>query len=130
MRALATRLTRAFTHRQALEARRLAAVRARLIREVQRPLPQASRLVHAARTLTRARDDRLEHAARALHRLRDALALLNPGAVLERGYAIVSGPDGAIVADARQLAIGASVALKFAQGGAGATVTSTTLDDD
>jgi len=130
MRALATRLTRAFVHRQALETRRLAAVRGRLIREVQRPLPQASELVQAARNFTRARDDRLLHAARALHRLRDALALLNPGAVLDRGYAIVTGADGAIVADARQLAIGTSVALRFAQGGARATVTATTPDDD
>jgi exonuclease VII large subunit len=50
--------------------------------------------------------------------------------VLDRGYAIVTGADGAIVADARQLAIGTSVALRFAQGGARATVTATTPDDD
>jgi len=130
MRALGTRLARAFHHGQALHARRLAAVRARLIREVRSPLPQADRLLQASRTFKRARDDRLERALRVLHRLGDALALLNPGAVLERGYAIVAANDGTIVADASQLSIGATVALTFAKGRAAATVDATTPDAD
>ena len=130
MRALGTRLARAFHHGRALHARRLAAVRARLIREVRSPLPQASRLLQASRMFKRARDDRLERASRVLHRLGDALALLNPGAVLERGYSIVAANDGTIVADARQLSIGATVALTFAKGRAAATVDATTHDAD
>ena len=130
MRALGTRLARAFHHGQALHARRLAAARARLIREVRSPLPQANRLLQASLTFKRARDDRLERASRVLHRLGDALALLNPGAVLERGYAIVAANDGTIVADARQLSIGDNVALTFAKGGAAATVDATTPDVD
>jgi exodeoxyribonuclease VII large subunit len=130
MRALGTRLARAFHHAQALDARRLAAVRARLIREVRSPLPQANRLLQAARTFQRARDDSFERAARVLHRLGDALALLNPGAVLERGYAIVAATDGTIVADARQLSVGDAVALTFAKGRAAATIDATTPDAD
>jgi len=93
-------------------------------------LPQANRLLQASRSFKRARDDRLERASRVLHRLGDALTLLNPGAVLERGYAIVAANDGTIVADARQLAIGDNVALTFAKGSAAATVQTTTRDDD
>jgi len=130
MRALGTRLARAFHHGQALHARRLTAARARLIRELRSALPQANRLLQASRSFKRARDDRLERASRVLHRLGDALTLLNPGAVLERGYAIVAANDGTIVADARQLAIGDNVALTFAKGSAAATVQTTTRDDD
>jgi len=93
-------------------------------------MPQANRLLQAARTFGRARDDRLERASRVLHRLGDALALLNPGAVLERGYAIVAANDGTIVADARQLSIGAAVELTFAKGRAAATVNATTPDGE
>ena len=130
MRALGTRLARAFHHGQALHARRLAAARARLIREVRSPLPQANQLQQASRAFNVARDARLERASRVLHRLGDALALLNPGAVLERGYAIVAANDGTIVLDARQLSIGATVALTFAKGCAAATVEATTPDAD
>ena len=130
MRARGTRLARAFHHAQALDARRLAAVRARLIREVRSPLPQADRLLQAARTFQRARDDSFERATRLLHRLGDALALLNPGAVLDRGYAIVAATDGTIVADVRQLSVGDAVTLTFAKGRAAATVDATTPDGD
>ena len=130
MRALAARLGRAHAHRQALEGRRLAAVRARLLRELRRPLPQGLRLAQATRTFAQAREGRLEHAARTLHRLRDALSLLNPGAVLERGYAIVAANDGTIVQDARALVVGARLALTFAKGRAEATVEATAPDRD
>jgi exodeoxyribonuclease VII large subunit len=57
-----------------------------------------------------------------MERLGAALALLNPTAVLDRGYAIVTAADGAIVTDARDLASGADVGLRFAKGRAQATV--------
>ncbi len=129
MRALGARLVRAFHHRQAIDARRLAAAHARLARELRTPLPQSSRVVQLARALERAHRDRLVRASTVVQRLGAALALLNPVAVLERGYAIVTTPDGAIVNDARQLRAGQDVALTFASGSAAATVRTTSPRD-
>lgn len=47
-----------------------------------------------------------------------SLGHLNPGAVLERGYAIVAAADGRIVIDAAEVAPGDAVRLTFARGGA------------
>ena len=129
MRALGARLVRAFHHRQAIDARQLAAAHARLAREMRTPLPKSSRVVQLARALERAHRDRLVRASTVVQRLGAALALLNPVAVLERGYAIVTTPDGAIVNDARQLRAGQDVALTFASGSAAATVRTTSPRD-
>jgi exodeoxyribonuclease VII large subunit len=48
--------------------------------------------------------------------------LLNPSAVLDRGYAIVTAADGRIVQDAATLARGQRVGIALARGGARATV--------
>jgi exodeoxyribonuclease VII large subunit len=125
MRALGTRLARAFHHRQAIDTRRLAAARARLLLELRTPLPQSNRTLQVGRGLERAGRNRLVQALRAVQRAGDALALLNPEAVLERGYAIVTREDGAIVVDARQLCAGDDVRLTLAKGSATATVKST-----
>jgi exodeoxyribonuclease VII large subunit len=50
------------------------------------------------------------------------VALLNPQAVQERGYAIVTAADGAIVNDSAQLSVGDDVTLAFARGGAQAKI--------
>jgi exodeoxyribonuclease VII large subunit len=65
---------------------------------------------------------RQERSAAGLAALAQSLAHLNPQAVLERGYAIVSRSDGAIVQDSAQLQRGEVIALRFARGGAAATV--------
>ncbi|HEX6136648.1 MAG TPA: exodeoxyribonuclease VII large subunit [Casimicrobiaceae bacterium] len=124
-RALGERLSRAFLHRRSAAAHRVEAARARLHRELRTPPHQAARLAQAMRALVRAGRDCLAHAARDAQRLRTALALLNPAAVLDRGYAIVTAPDGAIVSDARRLRPGDDVALTLAKGRAMATVTAT-----
>jgi exodeoxyribonuclease VII large subunit len=123
MRQLAHRLTRAFAHRREGARRRTDAVQARLLRECRAPLPQAARVAHVARALATAGRDHVRRAERHVDRLGAALALLNPTAVLDRGYAIVTAADGAIVADARDLATGADVAMRFAKGRAQASVT-------
>ena len=123
MRVLGKRLARAFHDRQAVDARRLATARARLVRELRSPLPRAHRVLQFARTLERAGQDRLARASRVVQRLRDALVLLNPAAVLERGYSIVTGASGTIITDARQLQAGEAIALAFAKGSAAATLT-------
>jgi exodeoxyribonuclease VII large subunit len=83
------------------------------------------RVRQLARSLGRAGGERIAIASRAVQRLDASLALLNPAAVLDRGYAIVTASDGAIVADAKVLAKGDAVALTFAKGRANATVTTT-----
>jgi exodeoxyribonuclease VII large subunit len=125
MLALRNRLARAFAHRQAVCMHRLQALDARLGLSVRVPRPQQARVAHAARALQRAGRQRLADAAAALARLQDALELLNPGAVLERGYAIVTASDGAIVSDADRLVPGDDVAVQFARGRATVTVKTT-----
>jgi exodeoxyribonuclease VII large subunit len=125
MLALRNRLARAFAHRQAVCMHRLQALDARLGLSVRVPRPQQARVAHAARALQRAGRQRLADAAAALGRLQDALELLNPGAVLERGYAIVTASDGAIVSDADRLVPGDDVAVQFARGRATVTVKTT-----
>ena len=129
MRLLGARLARSFHHRHAMDARRVAAVHARLVREATSPLPQRGRLLPLAHRLERAGQDRVARAVRVVQRLGDALALLNPESVLERGYAIVTDGAGAVIGDARQLAVGDAVALRFASGRAGATVQTVTPAD-
>ena len=123
--ALRNRLARAFAHRLAVCVHRLQALDARFVLTLRAPRPQLARLAHAARALERAGRQRLAHASGTLQRLQDALELLNPGAVLERGYAIVTATDGTIVSDANRLAPGDDVAVRFARGRATATVKTT-----
>jgi len=86
-------------------------------------------VLQLTRSLTRAGGERVAVASRAMGRLGASLALLNPAAVLDRGYAIVTGSDGSIVADARMLKRGDRVALTLAKGRADATVTGTATDE-
>ena len=65
---------------------------------------------------------RLAAAGGQVSALAAQLANLNPEAVLDRGYSIVSKADGSIVRDANQLALDESVGLRFARGGATATI--------
>ncbi len=52
----------------------------------------------------------------------DALRLLSPLRVLERGYAIIEAPSGSTVTSVKSLAPGDHVRLRFRDGTAGATV--------
>ena len=129
MRALGRRLARAFAQQRAIDERRIATLQARLLRELRSPLPQAARVQHAARALERAGRDALGRAATGVQRLGNALALLDPEAVLDRGYAIVTTARGDIVNDASRVSVGERVGLRFARGSATATVDSTALPD-
>jgi exodeoxyribonuclease VII large subunit len=125
----AARLARAFAQQRAIDERRIATLQARLLRELRSPLPQAARVQHAARALERAGRDALGRAATGVQRLGNALALLDPEAVLDRGYAIVTTARGDIVNDASRVSVGERVGLRFARGSATATVDSTALPD-
>jgi exodeoxyribonuclease VII large subunit len=71
----------------------------------------------------RAVDQRLTHEGRELAHLRARARGLSPLATLDRGYAIVKGPDGHYVRDAAALAPGDAVRVAVASGHFGADVT-------
>ena len=120
---LGRRLVRALAHLRAGSAQRLRAAQRRLAREMRTPLPQALRVDQASRALVRTGRDRVDRALRDAERLAAALALLNPSAVLDRGYAIVTATAGTIVTDARELRVGEDIGVTLARGHASATVT-------
>ncbi|MDR0587660.1 MAG: exodeoxyribonuclease VII large subunit [Burkholderiales bacterium] len=98
---------------------------------------KANRLSRAWRVIARIRADQTERAlytwrnaaarfsreSEQLNALSDRLTLLNPEAVLWRGYAIVSDASGAIVTDADKVAVNDSLQLTLARGSAKARVT-------
>lgn len=73
------------------------------------------RLRQAINKLTTRQRDRLAHCS-------GALTALSPLATLQRGYSIVRTAEGTIVRDARQLAAGDTLQLRFAAGEASAIV--------
>ncbi len=112
------------TFRRVLDAARfrLEAVAAR--RAAARPdvdALDAARAEMAAR-LHRAGLLSLERREQQVARLAAQLAHLNPQAVLERGYSIVTREDGRVVRDAGEVNTGDAVSLTFARGRAGARI--------
>ncbi len=95
----------------------------RLAWRLQQPLPERAALAAAREALQRALPAALERAGARVAALAQNLAHLNPRAVLDRGYALVETAGGAIVHDAAEVAAGDEVALTFARGSAGATIT-------
>src|SRR5215831_12807485 len=71
----------------------------------------------------------LERAAARCAAAGASLSHLDPGRVLERGYSIVQKPDGRVVSDSAALALGESVVLRFAKGGAEARIETTRAPD-
>lgn len=77
-----------------------------------------------AETLLRSDGERLRHTAdaatarraRDLERLRLALAAHDPERTLERGYALVEAPDGALITSAEQARAAGTLALRFHDG--------------
>jgi exodeoxyribonuclease VII large subunit len=119
---LAGRLARAVARRLAGSTDDVGRLARRFSTQLAHPLPQAQRLPQAAAALSRAARIRRERTDAQLRALAQNLAHLNPQAVLERGYAIVTGADGAIVQDAARLVSGDGVDLAFARGNASATI--------
>jgi len=96
--------------------------------------PLAGRLAVAARRSERARalsreTARRHERVRTRHaHLAERLAAVSPFAILERGYAIVAGPDGRVARDAARLAAGDALVIQLARGEVGATVSTTNPD--
>jgi len=92
------------------------------------PWPHALRLEHMGGMLHRLSRSCNERAAARLRALGQNLAHLSPHAVLERGYSIVTLPDGSVVTAAAQLHRGAAIGMRFGQGHAAANVTDVVPD--
>lgn len=73
--------------------------------------------------LRRAIAVRIETLVMSLQRHQENLAHLNPASVLERGYSIVYGTDGAVVRSSDQIDVGDTIRVAFAKGGSKARVT-------
>jgi len=121
--ALGRRMARAWRHRFASDQRAAANLCGRLVRELRAPLPQTARLASAIETWRRRGRERIARHAVRLDALAQSLAHLSPEAVLTRGYALVTTLEGTVVFDAKQVAPSDTVLLRFARGGAEATIT-------
>ena len=91
--------------------------------------PQSERLARRldalAHRLENARQQTLDARRAQVARLAASLSHLNPQAVLERGYSIVTDEQGAIVRDSATLEPNARIAVSFQRGRAKANVIST-----
>ncbi len=122
---LAVRLARGAARAARERKAALSACRVRLLRELRAPLPQYPHVAALRDTLVRAGRDRLRRDTSRVESLGRNLAHLDPGRVLERGYAIVTRRDGPVVTDAARLAPGDALSITLARGAADATVTGT-----
>ncbi len=117
LRTCALDIRHALQARLARERERLGLARHRLARgSALRVARQRDLLQRAAERATRGVRARLERAAAHLERQETRQRLLDPRAVLRRGYAMVRGADGRIVTDAAPLAPGAELAVEFRDG--------------
>ncbi|HVM30503.1 MAG TPA: exodeoxyribonuclease VII large subunit [Candidatus Limnocylindrales bacterium] len=134
-RAQAQRAERLAAERRALEAFRPEAVLAAERERVGALLERGARVVRAGLVERRGRSSaagerlagllagRLAGARAELSARSASLAALGPYATLERGYAIVRGPDGRVLRDASGAAQGDGLAIRLARGEIDAKVT-------
>jgi exodeoxyribonuclease VII large subunit len=87
--------------------------------------PLLVQLTHRRERMRGALERRLTSASSRVELLAARLALLDPNAALERGYAIVQAASGAVVDDAGLIMKGEIVTIRFRRGGASAEVLST-----
>ncbi len=121
--SLAQRLMRAAAASQALRQRELTLCGEALGRLLRAPSPQGAALDRIQALWQRGGSERIAALARRLAGLERNLKHLGPQGVLDRGYSIVTTAAGAIVQDVAQTAIGQSLTLRFARGGADAQLT-------
>jgi exodeoxyribonuclease VII large subunit len=124
--ALVRRLERAWQGGHARQLQRVSGLAQRWRRELRAPLPAAMRVEELRQRWQHASGERLRRSRQQVDALAQNLAHLNPRAVLQRGFAIVTSARGDIVQDATEVASGDAVSLTFARGGARATITART----
>jgi exodeoxyribonuclease VII large subunit len=84
---------------------------------------QAQRLDDFDQRLRKSWERQLQRLQHRLLLAQRGLDAISPLATMERGFAIVATSRGALVTDAAQIAVGDALALRFARGGASASVT-------
>jgi exodeoxyribonuclease VII large subunit len=127
LEATATRLGRHAGHVLARAAQRLDALTHRLGRAHpgSRLQQQAQRLDEIELRLRRAWENGLNRAQQRLLLAQRGLDAISPLATLDRGFAIVTTADGAVVQDAGRLRTGDAIEARLAKGSVQATVTRT-----
>jgi exodeoxyribonuclease VII large subunit len=83
----------------------------------------AVRRLEAARALPRELGRRTERIRTRYGHAVERLQAASPLAILERGYAVVTGPDGAVLREAVSVAAGDRLRMRLARGALGARVT-------
>ena len=121
-RAIAARLARAFDHRLVVLDAQFARAVLRVRTQLRTEPAGTRRLAQARERWARSAGAGLDAALRRAGAAAQALAHLNPQSVLDRGYAIVTRADGAIVRDASTLVVADEVGLRLARGRARAGV--------
>ena len=124
------RLTRAMDQRLQQEQQRLEVLRSRLtLASPASRLPEQQREVSRLATrLQSAMDHMLEQRRWSLQKQQDLLDSLNPLAVLQRGFAVVTDENGAVVRDSALLSANQKLTTRFAQGSAVVSVDSTSSE--
>jgi exodeoxyribonuclease VII large subunit len=122
MLQFAARVSRALAGQTATRQHALAALGNRLT--AARPRSERARdsLEHLGYRLENLIRQKISHGEAKLNAHAAGLIQLDPQAVLNRGYALVRGPDGRPVRDAASLQPGDAIGLTFASGSAVATV--------
>ncbi|MDW8312911.1 MAG: exodeoxyribonuclease VII large subunit [Burkholderiales bacterium] len=117
--ALRGRLRVALERWLSYERGRLGVLDARLsalVRRTSRAHPAREQLERITSRLAASVAARLRGERERLDRLSQAIALLNPSRVLERGYALAFAPDGSLITDASRLTPGERVRVEVARG--------------
>lgn len=122
LQALGRRLRQAAARQSEGGKLRLETLRQRLGSARPRPEKLGEALSHLHFRLNTGLRSQISQQIAKLNTLERSLYQLDPNAVLARGYALATGPDGRVVRDAATLAPGASLKIDFARGSAQATV--------
>ena len=122
---LQSRLQRTTAQAAPRRQARLALSRQRLAVAMQRTPTVGLRVESMDRRLTAAMHMLMSSRTARLTAASQALALLNPDHVLDRGYALVFTHAGTPVTDAATVRAGTSLRIRFQRGEADATVTAT-----
>ena len=128
--SLAAYLEQLTSNRFEAEAMRISALRERLERSAPDPAGLRVELHAQARALERAISEALSGRALRIAADRSRLDALNPYATLERGYALVTGPGGRLIASAAQVQAGDTLSIRMHDGEIAAAATAVSLGEE
>ncbi len=120
---LQARLHRAVTLSAPARRARLTRAHQRLALQIQRPPVASVRVERVATRMNALVSNVLTVQLSRLAQAAQALDLLNPQRVLDRGYAVVFAPDGSTASDAAKLPINSAIRVKLRRGKFAAQVT-------